>query len=89
MKLIHKLILGYTIIAVLGLFGTFMALRGFRGIGDKFDALNNDTLPDIEALNHLKSSSLQIVTSTHAFILLTAEGRRGEEPLSSRAIKLN
>jgi PAS domain S-box-containing protein len=74
MKLIHKLILGYSIIALLGLFGTFMALQGFRGIGDKFNALNNDTLPDIEALNHLKSSSLRIVASTHAFILLKAEG---------------
>jgi hypothetical protein len=74
MKLIHKLILGYSMIAVLGLCGTFMALQGFRGIGDKFDALNNDTVPDIEALNHLKSSSLQIVASTHAFIGLEGEG---------------
>ena len=74
MKLIHKLILGYLIIAVLGLFGTFMALRGFRGIGDKFDALNNETLPDIEALNHLKSSALQIVAGTNEFIVLKTEG---------------
>jgi PAS domain S-box-containing protein len=74
MKLIHKLILGYLIIAVLGLFGTFMALRGFRGISDKFDALNTETLPDIEALSHLKSSGLQIVSSTNEFIVLTTEG---------------
>jgi hypothetical protein len=74
MKLIHKLILGYLIITIFGLIATFVAIRSFNSIEDKFNGLNNETLPDIESLEHLKNSGLRIVASTSEFIALKAEG---------------
>jgi signal transduction histidine kinase/DNA-binding response OmpR family regulator len=76
MKLIYKLILGYLIVAIFGLAATFVSLRSFNSIEGKFNALNNQTLSEIRALEHLKNSGLRIVASTNGYVFLKAEGGR-------------
>src|SRR5712691_10794457 len=82
MKLIHKLILGYLIIAIFGLTATLVAIRSFNSIEGKFNALNNETLFEIRALEHLKSSGLRIVASTNGYVVLKAEGGKATEHLA-------
>src|SRR5580765_7091908 len=79
MKLIHKLIIGYLVISLVGLFATYSVLRSFQSLEHSFDALKEHSVPSIQALEEAKNAGLRIVSSTNEIIAL-----RSDEKTDSR-----
>jgi PAS domain S-box-containing protein len=74
MKIRHKLILSFLLVALLASVTTLFALRSYSSISGTFDELVNDPTSMVAALNDLKHSGLQIVSSTNEFALIKNEG---------------
>jgi hypothetical protein len=73
MKLIHKLIIGYLVISMVGVFTTYVVVRSFQTLEHSFDALKEQSVPSIQALEEAKNGGLQIVSSTNEIIALRSD----------------
>jgi len=72
MNIRGKIVLGHlTIVFFMGLAGYF-GLKGITSIRTSFDAVHNETIPTIEALQNLRFSGLRIVSSVSEFGLIMA-----------------
>lgn len=84
MRLIHKLLLGYAAVALLAGVAQLISIRAYRNIEREFTQVTVSAVPDLRALEAIKSSSLRIVASTTEFSLMhdasksLAEGLRQE-----------
>lgn len=73
MKLIHKLILSYLAIALLGGATVYFATVSYRQIDQTFIRVATDDVPTIEALGEVRLAGLRIVASTSEFGFIRAE----------------
>lgn len=64
MKISHKLILGFLLVASLGSATTFFTLRSYKEINNTFAQLKDDSTKTKDILNGLKQSGERIVSST-------------------------
>jgi two-component system sensor histidine kinase/response regulator len=89
MKLIHKLIIGYLIISLLGVFATYSVLRSFQTLEHGFDALKEHSVPSIQALEEAKNAGLRIISSTNEIIALRSDEKTdSKERIQSEKLQI-
>jgi len=64
MKLSHKLILGYLLVASLASFTTYFALHSYQNIDESFKNLMSEPVPMIKSLEAIKDAGFHIISST-------------------------
>lgn len=81
MKIGHKLILGYLLVALLAGFITLSALYSYQNIDTAFTSLMREPVPMIKELEELKSAGFSIISSTNeiGFILSQPDDVRRKE----------
>lgn len=74
MRIFHKLLLGNLIIVFLtGVVG-LIGVQGLKDVRERFLNVANDSLPESQALEDLRSAALRIVSSTNEFAFIAAKG---------------
>lgn len=73
MKLIYKLILGYVILVVLAMVTDIVSVRSYQKIENSYKQVSERAVPQIQALEKMKSAILRIVGSTSEYVLLVSE----------------
>jgi diguanylate cyclase (GGDEF)-like protein/PAS domain S-box-containing protein len=83
MKISHKLISGYLLVALLGSLTLYFTLHSFRKINDEFEVLMRDPVPTIKALENLKYAGVRIVSSTSEYGFIRSEtAKTGENSMA-------
>lgn len=73
MKISHKLILGFLLVALVSSVSTVFTLQSYRSIENTFAALIDHPTRMVEALNGLKYAGLEIVSTTDEYAFVHGE----------------
>lgn len=96
MKISHKLISSFLLVASVASLSIFLTVRAYREIDAEYSRLMADPIPTIAALNGLKQSGIRIISSTseYGFIRATADqtddsapGETGEDDEEQQLIE--
>lgn len=79
MKLSYKLILGYLLVALLGSFTTYFALRSYQNINGSFDNLMSEPVPMIKSLESIRAAGSHIVSSTSEICFILSQSTKPDE----------
>jgi hypothetical protein len=79
MKLSYKLILGYLLVALLGSFTTYFALRSYQNINASFGELMNEPVPMIKSLEGIRAAGSHIISSTSEICFILSQSDKPEK----------
>ncbi|MBF0290123.1 MAG: PAS domain S-box protein [SAR324 cluster bacterium] len=87
MKISHKLLLSYILIALFISTGCYLGIEALHKIRFSFNEVNREYLPVIQTLENIKFAGLRIISSTSEFVFLKTEQQHSQMDVTASALQ--